>query len=156
MALHSAISGNAKCRSLQAGARTKRKKLDFAVNHNRPLPRLAVAIFDFRKLNPYAPQPPRSPGSTTGSRLSRATSLRTIAPSVQPSTNPRYRSCLELDPEPATRLDHRTKPVNYRLDAADVEFLRTVFYQDVVEFQRLTDLRVSDWPTVNPNITIAA
>jgi len=65
---------------------------------------------------------------------------------------------LEIDQfldQPA-RLDHRTKPVNYRLDAADVEFLRTVFYQDVLEFQRLTDLRVSDWPTVNPNITIPA
>jgi Sulfotransferase domain len=63
---------------------------------------------------------------------------------------------LEIDqfPDLPARLDHRTKPVNYRLDAADVEFLRTLFYHDVMEFQRLTELRVSDWPTVNPNITI--
>jgi hypothetical protein len=53
-------------------------------------------------------------------------------------------------------LDRRIKPVNYRLDAADVEFLRALFYDDVLEFQRLTDLRVSDWLTVNPNITIPA
>jgi hypothetical protein len=65
---------------------------------------------------------------------------------------------LEIDqfPDLPARLDHRTKPVNYRLAAADVEFLRTVFYHDVLEFQRLTDLRVSDWPAVDPNITIPA
>ena len=63
---------------------------------------------------------------------------------------------LKIDPFPdqPARLAHRTMPVNYRLNAADVEFLRTLFYDDGMKFQRLTDLRVSDWPTVNPNIAI--
>ena len=63
---------------------------------------------------------------------------------------------LQIDPLPdvAPRFDHRTRPVNYRLSGADVEFLRTTYRPDVLEFSKLTDLSVSDWPTVNSSIKI--
>ena len=57
-------------------------------------------------------------------------------------------------PALAARFDHRTPPVDYRLTAIDIEFLRAIFYQDVLVFSRLTGLGVSDWPTINPATAI--
>jgi Sulfotransferase domain len=58
-------------------------------------------------------------------------------------------------PDMAARLDHRTQPVAYRLNAIEIEFLRGIFYQDVLAFSKLTGLAVSDWPTINPAVAIA-
>lgn len=55
----------------------------------------------------------------------------------------------------ATRLDHRSQPVAYRLNSMDIEFLRKIFYQDVLAFSKLIGLEVSDWPTINPAVSIA-
>jgi hypothetical protein len=58
-------------------------------------------------------------------------------------------------PSTAARLDHRSQPVGYRLNAIDIEFLREVFYQDVLAFSKLVGLEVADWPTINPAVAIA-
>jgi len=65
---------------------------------------------------------------------------------------------LNIDPFPdlAARFDHRTRPVNYQLRLADVEFLRAIFHDDVKDFAGLTGLSVSDWPTIDERIAIPA
>jgi hypothetical protein len=63
---------------------------------------------------------------------------------------------LDIDPffEGPERRDHQTERVNYLLQAADVQFLRETYRDDVVEFAKLTCLDVSDWPTINPDVVI--
>jgi len=63
---------------------------------------------------------------------------------------------LDIDPffESPERRDHQSERVNYRLQAADVQFLREIYHDDVVEFAKLTGLGVCDWPTINPEIVI--
>ncbi|WP_371410078.1 sulfotransferase [Mesorhizobium sp. LCM 4577] len=58
-------------------------------------------------------------------------------------------------PPLAPRKDHTGKTRENELRPEDVTYLREVFYDDTVEFSRLSGLSVADWPTVDPNVAIA-
>ncbi|RWC32686.1 hypothetical protein [Mesorhizobium sp.] len=63
---------------------------------------------------------------------------------------------LSIQPFPplAPRTDHLGRKRENELRPEDVAYLREIFYDDTVEFSKLSGLSVSDWPTVDSNIAV--
>jgi hypothetical protein len=63
---------------------------------------------------------------------------------------------LSIKPFPtlSARLDHRGPLPSSALRSEDLAYLRDIFYQDVLEFAALSGLSVTDWPTINKDLTL--
>jgi hypothetical protein len=64
---------------------------------------------------------------------------------------------LSIQPFPllAPRKDHIGRRRENELRPEDITYLRGIFYDDTLEFSRLSGLSVGDWPTIDPGMAIA-
>ncbi|MEP6565951.1 MAG: sulfotransferase domain-containing protein [Mesorhizobium sp.] len=63
---------------------------------------------------------------------------------------------LSIQPFPplAPRTDHLGRRRGNELRSEDVAYLREIFYDDTVEFSKLSGLSVSDWPTIDSSVVV--